>query len=777
MSKGIREAGKWVSGQEFAARPPAQPAANTVAKQVGGQVAAGTAGHMAGKVAQKIGSKVVPGVGTGLSVYDAWNRWREGDRSGAVISALAAAGWLIPGPAGWAVGGGLDALNVYRDLSADDEETEPAPTEPPGRSISGPVTKAAASTSTSLSPFQQAFAAARRAGQSTFVYNGKSYNTNMAENTNQSQHPDIASNQRTTRILRQLRSANPEARNDLEALLYDYRKSQRQDRVDIARLDREIDIEDEEIAALQRALDQLRRSRGLAEAAALSEGRMKEIYMQYEDYRHLPQMAFLSRYKMTKSDWWNKYRRLIQGSGLGIGMDEAFKYPKKTAQEKMHQRHQELRKKSGLPDPQHYKDLGEKLRKEIEQLKREINNEALLAGSGSMAEDELDDRITAQYNTPQMKARGQEIDQAFAKNDSAKLRSMGIIPPDDIERDYQAMRAKEPAQDAALREFAPGDGSGNDRNITWQQLVNFIQRTLDSFGFNYEGSQGFAEYNRGNESLTLEYDPSDPGWFGWALGEYAGDFNVRYSGTDPLTIDSAENVLEYVRAEFGFGQKNIDEGGFDIPEIPRQPSPTPKPNKGMSEEAKKGLYYYVNKRKKAGTSRPKGHPKAPSAQDWKDAAKTAKTEDVTEANHIRKFNDYDQWLNYVDKLGADKFMQKNRTLIIAQSWDGEKAGEFDLKDQHGWLMMQDVAEAGPFSYGAKKPHKGSVADLAAKKRQQQERGKQPAEPRDHMVGVARVKKDVEEAKTRLDPKCWTGYKKQGTKMKGGVRVNNCVPKE
>jgi hypothetical protein len=37
--------------------------------------------------------------------------------------------------------------------------------------------------------------------------------------------------------------------------------------------------------------------------------------------------------------------------------------------------------------------------------------------------------------------------------------------------------------------------------------------------------------------------------------------------------------------------------------------------------------------------------------------------------------------------------------------------------------------------------------------------------------------DVSEEKQRLDPSCWTGYKKQGTKMKGGVRVNNCVPKE
>lgn len=33
---------------------------------------------------------------------------------------------------------------------------------------------------------------------------------------------------------------------------------------------------------------------------------------------------------------------------------------------------------------------------------------------------------------------------------------------------------------------------------------------------------------------------------------------------------------------------------------------------------------------------------------------------------------------------------------------------------------------------------------------------------------------TKEAKQRLDPKCWKGYRKQGTKMKGGVRVNNCV---
>jgi hypothetical protein len=35
------------------------------------------------------------------------------------------------------------------------------------------------------------------------------------------------------------------------------------------------------------------------------------------------------------------------------------------------------------------------------------------------------------------------------------------------------------------------------------------------------------------------------------------------------------------------------------------------------------------------------------------------------------------------------------------------------------------------------------------------------------------KKKVKE-KRRLDPKCWKGYRKAGTKLKGGVRVNKCV---
>jgi hypothetical protein len=36
---------------------------------------------------------------------------------------------------------------------------------------------------------------------------------------------------------------------------------------------------------------------------------------------------------------------------------------------------------------------------------------------------------------------------------------------------------------------------------------------------------------------------------------------------------------------------------------------------------------------------------------------------------------------------------------------------------------------------------------------------------------------LSEMKQRLDPKCWKGKHKEGTKINGGIRVNNCVPNE
>jgi phage tail tape-measure protein len=42
------------------------------------------------------------------------------------------------------------------------------------------------------------------------------------------------------------------------------------------------------------------------------------------------------------------------------------------------------------------------------------------------------------------------------------------------------------------------------------------------------------------------------------------------------------------------------------------------------------------------------------------------------------------------------------------------------------------------------------------------------------IAISKKEKQTDEDQ-RLDPHCWKGYRKAGTKMKGGTRVNNCVP--
>lgn len=99
-----------------------------------------------------------------------------------------------------------------------------------------------------------------------------------------------------------------------------------------------------------------------------------------------------------------------------------------------------------------------------------------------------------------------------------------------------------------------------------------------------------------------------------------------------------------------------------------------------------------------------------------------------------------------------KFRREDDAILWAEDWLEDfpqySFATAQVTDPEGNVVWttdeQGVAEAGPFSYGAKKPKKGSVSDLAARKRKEQERDKQPAEPRDQRVGVARVVKDVNE---------------------------------
>jgi hypothetical protein len=103
-----------------------------------------------------------------------------------------------------------------------------------------------------------------------------------------------------------------------------------------------------------------------------------------------------------------------------------------------------------------------------------------------------------------------------------------------------------------------------------------------------------------------------------------------------------------------------------------------------------------------------------------------------------------------------------------QQWLGTQIANNDKtsKDEWGNLKKEAMLPKSAFA-GSDKNKLGSAGQLKGSM-------KRPARAGDLVGGGAEESIEKEE-KQRLDPSCWKGYRKQGTKMKGGVRVNNCVP--
>jgi hypothetical protein len=103
-----------------------------------------------------------------------------------------------------------------------------------------------------------------------------------------------------------------------------------------------------------------------------------------------------------------------------------------------------------------------------------------------------------------------------------------------------------------------------------------------------------------------------------------------------------------------------------------------------------------------------------------------------------------------------------------QQWLGTQIANNDKtsKDEWGNLKKEAMLPKSAFA-GSDKNKLGSAGQLKGSM-------KRPARAGDLVGGGAEESIEREE-KQRLDPSCWKGYRKQGTKMKGGVRVNNCVP--
>ena len=138
------------------------------------------------------------------------------------------------------------------------------------------------------------------------------------------------------------------------------------------------------------------------------------------------------------------------------------------------------------------------------------------------------------------------------------------------------------------------------------------------------------------------------------------------------------------------------------------------------EEVKKGLYYYVNRRKKLGISRDKDHPKAPEPQDWKDAAKTAKEEvDLSELNKDTLhsyFNKADKQIDAKHKVlgpqikAGDTKAANKTSAIIGKRMTGMDRAETRLNKEE--VSLSELSNAVLARYKAKAGEQASAADKA-----------------------------------------------------------------
>lgn len=116
---GSARPGEPTMGKEI---PSSKP--NVAAGVEAGVEAGAEAGAKAGakSIGKKVLGRVVPGAGVALDAEEAYRRYQKGDRTGAVISALGAAGGLVPG-FGPAISFGAAGVNAARDMIPDTPAT------------------------------------------------------------------------------------------------------------------------------------------------------------------------------------------------------------------------------------------------------------------------------------------------------------------------------------------------------------------------------------------------------------------------------------------------------------------------------------------------------------------------------------------------------------------------------------------------------------------------------------------------------------------------------
>jgi hypothetical protein len=302
-----------------------------------------------------------------------------------------------------------------------------------------------------------------------------------------------------------------------------------------------------------------------------------------------------------------------------------------------------------------------------------------------------------------------------------------------------------------------------------------------------QSQQGMAEGSKKNVVKSVKvgnfrHDLVDTG-FGWQVRIYNGDelYDTGLSkNSEQKGLNALDSSVAYTKKQLNIKEQGVAEVAGAQKCWPGYKKTGTQPGTGknagkrvndcekikeddIDEAAKHGLYYNVNKRKAAGTSRPASSPKAPTAQAWKDAAKTAKKESVAESEGrcmqcgmkdckcpgtSCKCKPIAGW---IPGKGFKKAMDE---AALNEKWTQKYKSSINCSHPKGFSQKAHCA-------GKKKHNEDLMMEMTCPD-----------------CGMCETHGNhMMEIKQRLDAKCWKGKHKEGTKIKGGVRVNNCVPNE
>ena len=276
----------------------------------------------------------------------------------------------------------------------------------------------------------------------------------------------------------------------------------------------------------------------------------------------------------------------------------------------------------------------------------------------SEGEDSIDGRLAAQYSTPQAKAKTQAIDQAFASGQQSDFDRLGIMSPQKIERDYQAMRSKEPAQDAALMTNPALTPSARTQTFkTNPKGVPVRERKVDEAGpFSYgarkprKGSVAdlAAQKRKEQERNKQPAEPRD---------HMVGVARVVKEGED-LSQYSTERLKAYVKKVSGGGVPAFGSGA----KLKRVQAELKRREQGVAEGSVQDKLYkrHQELRKKSGLPDPDYYKELKASYDLPDAERYAKHKEIKQKYKVTN-EDRERYIEELQRAGYEIVTEKRMT--------------------------------------------------------------------------------------------------------------------